>query len=90
MSLKAIPVLFLCILAGIKIILIIVSFNVFDFLIWCINTIMVGWMEWAFWRDRDLPVATGFFKYKEKGKNIDRIVCALTMLGLYFFYTIVG
>ncbi len=46
-------------------------------------TLAFGWLQWTYWRDKDMPTSSGNFKYEHGQNEFMRALYAIVMLVVF-------
>jgi hypothetical protein len=83
MKFKYIPFILVLTLAPVKIFLLLQKGNLFDSLSWTVFSAVWMWIEWSFWKDKDMPSYAGSFRYADGKNQIARTFFVVIMIVCY-------
>lgn len=83
MNLKSIPFFVLVSLSPLKFFLLLQASDITEMILWGLISLGFGWIEWAYWKNREMPARAGNFKYQNGKNDFIRALYAAAILCAY-------
>lgn len=90
MNLKVIPFLLIMAVGLMKLFMFSQRPSTFDLIGWTMSSLMLIWIAWAYWKDKELPAYAGNFSYQNGTNQFARTMYVSVWLCCYLVVAVVA
>jgi hypothetical protein len=90
MNLKIIPFLLIMVVGLVKLFMFSQRPSTFDLIGWSMSSLMLAWIGWAYWKDKELPAYVGNFSYQNGTNQFAITMYVSVMLFCYLVVAVVA